>query len=249
MDTVRDPASPLGLDASRAALHRIFERGAPPIDDTQAILVLSAGQYQLIYRRDGGVYEKFLTPAAVAAAFSGRPHDSGWLPPNVVRVGEGSHGPFIVYWVPPGTHRFPLIPPQRQTVEWITAPLPGLVLAGVGTRYWLWAVRGRTFDPQAPAFYPPVPNIYHGQGICFGSNQVPAAGPATVKQIWELFCTSPFNTSEVADRSQAEPRDVRYQLLRLAAAAETVYPLGDLVPLDSQQDTPVGKRIEKVMNP
>lgn len=239
-----------GLAAEREALAAIFRESVPPLDGTPMILVLSEGQYQLIYRDGAGVHEKFVTPEAVAAAFTGQPRDSGWLPPHILRCGAGGAGPFVVAWIPPGRHLVPLTPPGDGPVQWITVPLPGLVLAGANSAYSLWAVTTPTFDPAAPAFYPPVPNIFDSGGICWGANTPPPATPQNVPAVWELYRTAPFNKNAGANRSQAEPADVRRQLLALAAAEAAVYPPADLVPVRTGADRQpaVGACAEKAIS-
>ena len=118
--------------------------------------------------------------------------------------------------------------PRRALVE-LQVPLPGLVMAGLGRHWHLWAIKGDDFHPDSPAFHPPLPNVYDGGAICWGSNTPPEAGAGTVMQAWAMFRGSPFNGHLAGSRSREYPNDVRAALDRHAGVKGRTWPVEDLV--------------------
>lgn len=215
----------------------------------QAQLTFYDGQYLLQYEEQGQRHAKLLSGAALAAAFSGQPVDSSWLPPGTVRWGEGAHGAYGVRFFPPGVHRLPILLTGQDTIADLAVPLPALVFAGRGTHYWIWAVPGATFDPQAPAYAPPLPNVQGVGAICFGAtNPAPVFAAATFSLAWTLFCTTPFNDHVAGHKSQAFPNDVRAHLELLAEREATAYPFDDLFPYRNYQGPyTVAELVERVL--
>ncbi len=112
----------------------------------------------------------------------------------------------------------------------ITVPLPGLVFAGVHTTYYVWALQEDGFVSSASLFRAPLPNVSSDGHICFGSNHAPGVTWQTIDVAWRLFIDSPFNADMVGGKSVSFAQDVRHQLLTLAAAKATIYPVDDLRP-------------------
>ena len=111
----------------------------------------------------GGLIYKFLSPAAVAAAFRNTPIDSGWLAPGVVRCGTTPKGEFAVLAVPSGVHQIELETSRGKTKR-IKVPLPPLVFVGHASAYYLWAVKTAS-DVKAPLFHAPLPNVFNNGSI------------------------------------------------------------------------------------
>src|ERR1051325_10269820 len=115
---------------------------------------------------EGGMIERFISNAAAREAFSGIPVDSGWLRPEAVRWGDGRHGEWAIAFIPPGVHEleisFELTEADRERdrevgrmassegrrLERLHVPLPGLVWFGLGTQYYLWAVKAHQLEPN-----------------------------------------------------------------------------------------------------
>jgi PRTRC genetic system protein B len=194
-----------------------------------AALLFTRGQYILYYRRGPDLICKGLAAESLRAAFMQEPVDSGWLPEGVVRCGSGPAGTFLVKFIPPKKHRLHLSSESQPSPFVITSPLPALVFAGVHTTYYVWALKTDHFHPSAPLFHAPLPNVYADGHICWGTNRPPEASAQTMKEAWRLFISSPFNQDLAAGRSEAYPQDVRRQLLALAEARESHYPVEDLV--------------------
>lgn len=219
---------PADRDALTGALLAPLPRRLQPL---QAELLFFDGQYLFHDLVDGQDRYKLLTSAALRAAFAGQPVDSGWLTPSVVRWGEGPQGAFAILWVAPAIQ--PVVLAFEDTTETVAVPLPGLVLAGRGPLYWIWATATATFDPTAPAYLPPVPNVYDSGAICWGANRPPLAGGTTLAAAWDLFLAAPFNAHLAPKRSRSFPNDCRGQLLFLAAQGGPTYPVADLLPCDA----------------
>jgi hypothetical protein len=213
--------------------------------DLEAEILCFRGQYLLHWEEGGVDHHKLLSAAALQAAFSGQPVDSGWLPSGIVRCGEGTQGRFAVKWVPPGRHTL--------SVDWVleageegsrsarrqdlSVPLPGMVFLGVGGTYYVWASNEGSFNPASGVFAAPLPNVYPDGRVCWGSNVPPVASPAAMEDVWRLFIGSPFNADLSAGKSKQFPNDIRGMLARVAMQEES-YPLGDLVQRSSYVERP-----------
>jgi PRTRC genetic system protein B len=191
------------------------------------VLVLAEGTYIFCHKAGDAVTTKILTPSVVRAAFLDEPLDTGFLPPSVVRSGTTMQGAFCVAFYPPAPHTLRVTCDNKEAT--LTVPLPGMVFAGRGTSYWVWAVPGPTFSPDLQVYEPPLPNVYPQQHICWGSNSPPLASPATIDQAWQLFLASTFNGDLARHKSTSCPEDVRVLLRRLATKRAKTFPPGELV--------------------
>jgi len=203
-------------------------------DETAALLFLCGDQYLFRYRnKDGSIAHKFISSAAVRAAFAEEPIETHWLPNNVKRWGIGKRGEWIVITFPPQKHRFAFVTEddERKTVS-LELPMPGLAFFGYEQRYHLWAFTDAELKGDTPLFAAPLPNVDANGAICFGSNLVPKASAKTIEEAWRIFVTSPFTNHSVNGKSRQYPNDVRRQLIRLAEKRRRAYPLADLVSLN-----------------
>lgn len=220
------------------------------VNATRHVLYLLEGQY--LYQsqaEDGSIRYKFLSAQSVRLAFSREPVDSGWLSPEICRWGYSQAGQWAIMFIPPAVHTLWLPasliarkgdnPLQTQTeapelnegFAVMKVPLPALVFAGVGQHYYLWAVNSKTFDPQLIPYLAPLPNVYTDGRICWGSNQVSLATPQNLKETWQLFISSPFNSHLVQGKSKLYKTDILVRLGKLAASHRKTYPASDLIPL------------------
>jgi hypothetical protein len=117
---------------------------------------------------------------------------------------------------------------KREVTEEFAVHMPGMVFAGRGTDWYLWAVKEREFTTAAQVWEPPLPNVHPGGAICWGANTMPVASGPAVLDAWRLFIGSPFNDHLAGGRSKAFPNDVRGQLAE-RARSKREYPLNDLV--------------------
>jgi hypothetical protein len=104
-------------------------------------------------------------------------------------------------------------------------------MLGLGSRFYLWALKSRRFDPQTLGYHAPFPNLYTDGRICWGVNTPPLAHHSTADAAWKLFFASPFNGDLAGRKSKAFPLDVRQQLICLAEGKARAYPARDLEPL------------------
>jgi hypothetical protein len=220
---------------------------------TRHVLYLLDGQY--LYQtqsEDGTIQYKFLSAQSVRLAFSREPVDSSWLDPTVCRWGYGPLGEWAVSFIPPAQHSLwlsaeavngtTLQPTQELNHPLIAVPvsLPGLVLAGVGSNYYLWAVKAKTFSPTLVAYHPPLPNVYPDGRICWGNNQIGAVTAQNLSAAWQLFITSPFNSHLAQGKSKRYSQNILPQLRRLGTSTTSrsrkTYPVGDLVPVQNARE-------------
>lgn len=196
------------------------------LDATQAALHLVDDQFLFVWREDGERRYKFVSPAAVRSAVAREPLDSGWIPPTVRRCGSGPRGDWAIAWYPPGKYKLTVLD-DRLAAREISVPLPGLVFAGAGKDYYVWAAKGREFAAAAALYHAPLPNVEGGGAICFGSNRVPRASASTIEQAFAIFRDSAFNGHSVTNKSRKHGDDVRNLLFGLAKAR--TFPEADLI--------------------
>jgi hypothetical protein len=163
---------------------------------------------------EGGQIERFVSNAAVREAFSGIPIDSGWLRPEVARWGDGTHGEWAVAFIPPGVHELEITNEANEAnpLERLHVPLPGLVWLGIGTQYYVWAVKTAKLEPYHEIYRAPLPNVYLDGKICWGLVRPPRATARTLFDAWELFIKSTFNNHLASGKSYTERDDVRIWL-------------------------------------
>ena len=141
--------------------------------------------------------------------------DTGWLSPGVVRCAETMKGTMALSYRPPARATI-LLDGRRGKTQELVLPLPGLVMIGLESKYYLWAVKGTDFHPAAPLFNAPLPNINTDASICFGSNKLPRATGQSMAKVWELFWASPFSDHAVQGKSLANLKDIRPAIRALA---------------------------------
>ena len=192
----------------------------------------------------GGDSYKFLSPAAVTAAFRNAPVDSGWIPPGVIRCGSTTQGSFAVLSEP--ARKYPLwIEGQRsERSKPFLVPLPSLIFLGRGKDYSVWAIREPVAQPSSRLFKAPLPNVFANGSICWGANKPPRATPAGIRQAWDLFISSPFNGHAAGEKAKSHRDDVR-PLLRSLHNKRT-FPLAQMIAtgrtLDSTINAALGGR-------
>lgn len=201
-----------------------------------ALFFLDAGHYLLrSYDGKNSTTAKFVTAADVSAAFSGQERDTGWIPAGLVRCGNCAAGPMFVYSAPA----------QKVDIvlngERLTIPIPRTVLCGVGSVYYIWAVRSKTFDPQARAYHAPFPNVYSENTrpgrICWGQNTPGDALPERARKLWELFFALPFNSDLASGKSSNYRNNVCALLAYLPNSCPNKFPESDLVSIGETIET------------
>ncbi len=195
----------------------------------EAEVLIVQGQYILHYRDSHGQDQfKFLSEESMRLAFSEQEVDSGNLPPNTIRWGSNAKGTWLLQWIPPGRHTI-LLEGEAMPQNPVSVPLPGIIFGGIGTSYYVWAVKEKLYAPHLPLYHAPLPNIGLDGKVCFGQNHPGKACPETFEQTWQLFISSPFNGDLVAGKSARHAQDIREQLCRVKK--KPAYPISDLRPL------------------
>lgn len=216
-------------DIASEIIREVLEVAPRKLSAIQAeLLFIEGGTYIFHYQSGDSSKYKCLSPATLGAAFANTPIDSGWINPDsgIVRWGTGSAGEWTIKFVPQRKHEINLLESKH------LIPLPALVFLGLKSDYWVWAIKGSKFEPEAEAFHVPLPNVYlHSYQscgrICWGDNKPPAASPNTITKSWELFISSPFNGHLSDGKSRAHPSDVRVQIQK--AVKRSSYPVKDLI--------------------
>jgi hypothetical protein len=170
-------------------------------------------------------------PVQVRAAFSNTVIDSGYLPPNVIRLGVGNGVQWMSVYLPPASYQVTLLDGQNEPNP-ISIGLPGLIFTGCGNKYWMWAVKDRQISPVTQVYHVPLPNIGEDGTLCFGMNTPPNVDGPTIMQAFYLFLDSPFNDHWAIGKSLSHPGDVRLHLKTLATLEEPpMFPDDDLLPI------------------
>jgi hypothetical protein len=120
----------------------------------------------------------------------------------------------------------------------LRVPLPGMMLyramrpGDQRPDYRLFAVKQRPTTLDEPLYLPPLPNIYSGGSICWGTVERPVSDAPTVSLAadWAQLLGSTFGSHMVDGKSKLHPDDIRQHFIALDAAKADVYPLGDLIP-------------------
>jgi hypothetical protein len=238
---VNSPNSILSGEIIRAVL------AEPPRNSAaiQAELLFLDGYY-IFHRRDkrlpaADLY-KCVSPSALRAAFSYEPIDTGWMQLNIVRYGTGSMGTYVIKFIPSATHLL-----NCDEIGTLKILLPAMVFIGIEKKYWVWAIKGKTFDPKAIAFHAPLPNIYNSGQICWGVNEPLNASPQSIEAAWNLFISSLFTSHLTTGKSKAHSIDVRQQLLKLHQQGKrSTYPASDLMPIGNKRS--VGTLVQEILD-
>jgi PRTRC genetic system protein B len=209
-------------------------------DETAALLFVCGDQYLFRHRAKNGAFVyKFISPAAVRAAFAEETIDTDWLPSQARRWGIGKRGEWMAVAFPPQRHRFLFAQEggeeksaDANEFRPVEIPMPALAFFGYGQRYYLWAFKDAELRGDTVLFAAPLPNIDANGAICFGSNVVPKASAQTIEEAWRIFLASPFTNHSVNGKSRKFPADVRKPLIRLTVQRRRRYPIEDLVSLN-----------------
>jgi hypothetical protein len=101
---------------------------------------------------------------------------------------------------------------HHSSLDRIRVPLPGLVFFGVGTTYFIWAVKTAELDPYLEVYRCPLPNVEANALICWGPLKPPRATARTIFDAVELFIKSTFNNHRCEGKSKKFRDDVRLVL-------------------------------------
>lgn len=241
----------------------------------QAELLFLEGQLVYHWRdpeeKGGGEHFKFVSLQQASRAFQQQSVDTGWLPSGLVRWGSTTAGSWLVKFIPPGYHTLTLttldeahfkeLGEVKKNLVQIRVPLPAMIFAGTGDKYYVWALKGKLPDPEGKLYHAPLPNLYSDGKVCFGQNNPPPVSWETLDKTWKLFIEdAPFNADLSGGKSVEFATDIRKQLIAVSKLAEKAskkvgagggggieYPVADLVPYTSPQNSKAGMTLNEAV--
>jgi hypothetical protein len=187
----------------------------------QAAILVLENEFLLVAGDGGKLTQKYISPGAVRQAFAAEPIDSGWIPEGVRRWGVGAKGTWMLRWHKPAVYSAWL--PERKHP--IKTPMPALVFFGIGKAYYIWAMKGETFDPKGALFNAPCANVNGIGVICWGSNPHRDAAMG-FDQMWKLFWEAPFSGDHEAGANK--------RMAELARRKAERFPEEELSPLSNR---------------
>ncbi|MCB9452427.1 MAG: hypothetical protein H6672_13400 [Anaerolineaceae bacterium] len=203
----------------------------------QPSLILSFYSFGVMLHKQEGdrVSEYPVDPAQVALALSAKVRfDTGLLSGDTLLVRqEGVKKLVVAYRLPGKTGLF-----LDGSDTALRVPLPGLVMIRATTddrqpQYSLYAVKKRPVTLDEPLFHAPLPNVFSGGGICWGTvSRVSDAGltGTSMAEDWAMLLGSPFGDHAVSGKSKAHPQDIRQMWIALEERQARTYPKSDLIP-------------------
>ncbi len=202
---------------------------AAPPDATGALFFLP-GQYLFKRLENGRETVKALSSEQISRAFREFQTDTGWLTRRILRYKEEPAGNYFLAFEPAGIRSIWVESNGGEVVE-INIPLPTLILLGKQNEYFLWAAKTKKPTAKTKLCLAPLPNLggdWQGK-ICFGSNEVPPAGAATMDAVWNLIFSAPFNNHNANNKCRSQEQDVRRLLFDLAERGAKTFPSSELI--------------------
>ncbi|MAT45348.1 MAG: hypothetical protein CL609_23715 [Anaerolineaceae bacterium] len=192
---------------------------------SNGLLYFMDGQFLFRYKERGGAeISKYLTMDDVAAAFVQVEQDSGWMPAGVLRVGTSQQGRWYVYSAPAQKVTITVPPAERLTI-----PIPRTVMLGIGTKFYIWALKETHFNPNAKAYHAPFSNVHADGLICWGRAKTAEVDAKHARRIWDDFFYANFNNDLSNKKSVKHPANVLEMLRSLHDENKRKYPVADLV--------------------
>lgn len=176
------------------------------------------------YQEGRPVSRYLVDPLETAVALGGININSGLLPEGCLFWNRKNGQEGVGVYLPP---RVWTVAVRGEPQAW-RVPLPGLVFAGRGYDYQVWAVMERPTQADQQLYLAPCPNV-HPDGVCRGSAPFPPASPATIWQAVDVFFSSRFNHDLSNQKSRKYPEDVLDHWRELDGTGAEEYPLDDLV--------------------
>lgn len=191
--------------------------------------------YAEVEVNDGaGKMHKRVELTTVASVFSNVPVGTGALPRNTLFIDRSGGGMRIGVYVPPAMHK--LLTPSMSYY----LPMPGFVFVGNGRSYSLFAVKGDEWpNERTILYYPPLPNVYPGGGVCAGEMTFPNCEKKTIWRAWDMVATSYFTGHLLNGRSASHEKSVFDLWHELHLGETAVFPEDELVE--------AGKRLQDVI--
>ena len=194
--------------------------------------------YITLQRHDREFDDEYVAdPDAVTAALASKvSFSTGIIQQNTLLVAQQGSTKYTIEYREPRLTTLML----EQLDKPVVVPLPGLVLARKASTvarraptYRIAAVKvsRHAIDDDTPLYHVPLPNIFTGTGICWGSikhGNVEAVFN-DLEAGWDALFDTPFNSHGTHGKSQEYPNDIRKMLSELHNEQQTDYPLDDLI--------------------
>lgn len=207
-------------------LREIISKVPRNLDRLDAELLFIERHYIFHYLEGNRHVYKSLTSDVLRNAFADEPTDTGWLPNSVIRHGNSVSGNWVVCFFP--RQRYDL----QINEEQLYVPLPSFVLMGIGSSYFVWAVKKNLFEPNLSLYHAPLPNVMSDGRICWGNICLPPVSLSNIESTWFKFMASKFNQDYTQGKSRKYNNIVEHlQLLNQKVKVSSCcrYPISDLV--------------------
>ena len=210
-------------------LREVIAKAPRNLDNLDAELLFIDRNYIFHYLEGNRHVYKSLTPDVLRSAFANEPTDTDWLPRSVIRHGSSVLGNWVVCFLT--QQRYEL----KVNEEQFHLPLPSFIFMGIGSSYFLWAVKKNQFEPNLIIHHAPLPNVMADGRICWGNVCPISINLLNVESAWSKFMGSTFNRDYTQGKSKKYKNDIVEQLRilnrKVKVSSRCRYPVSDLVPV------------------
>ena len=209
-------------------LREIIAKAPRNLDNIDAELLFIDRHYIFHYLEGNRHVYKSLTSDVLRNAFKNEHTDTDWLPKSVIRHGSCVSGNWVVCFFHQQRYNLQI------NEEQLYVPLPSFILMGIGSSYFVWAVKKNLFEPSLILYHAPLPNVMADGRICWGNVFPPLVSLSNIESTWFKFISSTFNQDYTQGKSRKYNNIVeRLQLLnqKLKVSSRCRYPISDLVPV------------------
>lgn len=182
-------------------------------------------------RTDVGFTEYPVSPEQVALALAAKvTFDTGLMSADTLYVRtEGVKQTVIEYRRSQKTGLF-----LEGSDEPVRVPLPPLLLVRTTVEnrtptYAVYAVKRRPITLDEKLYHAPLPNVFSGASVCWGTVRQAEATGCDLSADWATLLGSRFGDHATGGKSTRFPRDIRKLYIEMERAGTRVYPRGDLV--------------------
>lgn len=186
-------------------------------------------------KTDAGIAEYPVSTQDIASALASNiTFSTGILTPNTLCIlEEGAKRIVVEYRSPQKTSLW-----LEGAEDALRVPLPGLLLIRVTTAksnpdYLIFAVEERPTRFAVPLYRAPLPNIYQGGGICWGTVTKVKADVLennSLAEDWAQLLGTPFGNHSVHGKCTSQPQDVRRLYIEMEKRRARTFPRRELIP-------------------
>ncbi len=209
-------------------LKEIIAKAPRNLENIDAELLFIERNYIFHYLEGNRHVYKSLTSDVLRNALKNEPTDTDWLPKSVIRHGNSISGNWVVCFFHQQRYNLQI------NEEQLYVPLTSFILMGIGSSYFVWAVKKNQFEPNLIIYQAPLPNVMADGRICWGNICLPPVSLSNIESAWSKFMGSTFNQDYTQGKSRKYNNIVeRLQLLnqKVKVSSRCRYPISDLVPV------------------